>query len=399
MKTVRNLAVFFRGTLGAVLVLLVMLTGCYPPSLDGSAHVSPTPEPLIPTVLPSTRIVAIAPSPSLPATRVPKSTQAAATPPSATSAALSQPFVLGDSPRSRVCVAVPGPDVALKDFDWQGAAPGWWLNWNVLSQPPAGVPFAQMVRVPAGELHPAPAILQATARHNPGALWLIGNEMDVAWQDNATPDQYAQAYAAAYTAIKTGDPTAQVAIGGVSQPTPLRLAYLDQVLAAYRKQTGAAMPVDMWNVHAFVLREERDSWGVGIPPGLSEDQGLLREIAEHADLALFEAQIMAFREWMAARGFRNKPLIVSEYGVLMPAEYGFPPETVIGFMKATFDFFLSAVDAKTGYPADDDRLVQAFCWYSAADPVYATSNLFDPDTRAPTPLGEAYHEYMLALPQ
>jgi len=240
--------------------------------------------------------------------------------------------------------------------------------------------------------------VQRTARRNPGSLWLIGNEPDVAWQGNATPEQYAAGYARLHAIIKEADPTALVAIGGVSQPTPLRLAYLDRVLEAYRKLTGSEMPVDVWNVHAFILREERDSWGVGIPPGMVEERGTLYEITDHDDIALFREQIVAFRRWMKARGLQDKPLIVSEYGILMPESYGFPPEAVAAFLVDSFDFFLTAADPELGLPGDENRLVQAFCWYSAADTTYPTPNLFDPATRAVTPVGEVFRVYVSALP-
>ena len=45
---------------------------------------------------------------------------------------------------------------------------------------------------------------------------------------------------------------------------------------------------------------------------------------------------------MAERGFRNSPLIVSEYGIPMPEDYGFTPETVAAFLIGTFDYFLTA---------------------------------------------------------
>ena len=66
-------------------------------------------------------------------------------------------------------------------------------------------------------------------------------------------------------------------------------------------------------------------------------------------------------------------------------------------MTDTFDFFLTARDAATGYEADDNRLVQAFCWYSVSDTVYATPNLFDPKTRGVTPTGEIFRAYVAAL--
>ena len=202
-------------------------------------------------------------------------------------------------------------------------------------------------------------------------LWLIGNEPDVAWQDNATPEQYAASLHPT-AGDQGGRCYRQVAIGGVSQPTPLRMAYLDRILAAYKAEVGVEMPVDVWNVHVFILREERDSWGVGIPPGMPVDRGNLYEISDHADMAIFRRQITDFRRWMAARGLRDKPLIVTEYGILMPASYGFPPDLVSTFLVDTFDFFLTA-DDRIGYPADDHRLVQAFNWFSVADSIYPTS--------------------------
>jgi hypothetical protein len=240
-------------------------------------------------------------------------------------------------------------------------------------------------------------VIRRAAQANPGALWLIGNEPDVVWQDNVTPARYAALYAELYRAIKEADAGARIAIGGVSQPTPLRMAYLDRVLAAYREQQGQEMPVDVWNVHAFVLREEAGSWGVRIPPGMEGETGILYEIRDHDDLAIFRRQIEAFRAWMAKRGQRGRPLIVSEYGILMPESYGFPPERVARFMTESFDYFLNARDAVTGDPADDNRLVQAFCWYSAADTMYPTSNLFDPQSRALTYVGQRYREYLAGL--
>ena len=291
----------------------------------------------------------------------------------------------------------------FSDYDWGGAAPGWYLNWNVDQQPAPGARFAQMVRVGENGFRPTVETIRSAAQANPGSLWLIGNEPDVKWQDNVTPERYAAVYGELHAAIKAADPTAQVAIGGVSQPTPLRMAYLDRVLAAYRAQFGAEMPVDVWNIHAFILREERGSWGVDIPPGMDADQGQLYEIADHNNMDIFRRQIIDFRRWMAERGLRDKPLIITEYGILMPASYGFPPAVVSDFLVNTFDFFLTARDPELGYPADDNRLVQAFNWYSIADKnldspnSYPTSNLFDPETRNVSPVGETFKAYVSGL--
>lgn len=406
-------------------LLPALLTACYPITWG----LGPTPEPLVPTRIPDFRLIvtitpadadAALPTAAAISTAPPVSTPAASPTAPARVAALPSPspepspqsgkvsrpkptpapqvnWAQPASARDRVGVGVPLG--GLGDYAWGADLPGWYLNWQITPRAPhpANVPFAPMVRLSGDGFRPALDEIVATAAGQPGALWLIGNEPDVMWQDNVTAEQYAAAYSLLYSAIKAADPTAQVAIGGVSVPTPLRLAYLDRILAVYQARYGRPMPVDVWNVHAFILREERSSWGVGIPPGMVEDKGQLYEIADHADIAIFRRQIVAFRQWMADRGLRDKPLIVTEYGILMPDSYGFPPARVSQFMADTFDFFLTARDPAIGYPADDDRLVQAFCWYSVADTVYPTANLFAPQTRAITPTGEVFRAYLTGL--
>jgi hypothetical protein len=273
---------------------------------------------------------------------------------------------------------------------------GWYLNWYANANPsrPGGIEYVQVISVKKGELTPDIRTIADIARAAPGSLWLVGNEPDrVALQDDATPVQYAAAYHQAYIALKQTDPAALVAIGGVIQPTPLRLRYLDAVLATYQQLYGAPMPVDVWNVHNFVLREERGSWGAEIPPGLPDERGVLLNIDDNDNLDIFKSQIWAFRRWMRDRGQRNKPLIVSEYGIPMPPDYGFGPERVRRFLLGTFDFFLSARDPDLGYPPDENRLVQRWCWYSLADVAYPAGNLFDPQTKQMTTLGQAWQEY------
>ncbi len=306
------------------------------------------------------------------------------------------------------------PDQNPLYYNWPIPRPGWYLTWTTpltgqggflgigrqsqVALPPAnlGMEFTPMVRMRSGRLHPSTEQLRDLAANSPGLTWLIGNEPDIIWQDNTTPEVYAIAYQRAYTAIKAGDPTAQVAIGGLSQITPLRLAYLDRVWAFYRQLYGADMPVDVWNMHAFVLREERDGWGANIPPGFEVvHRGQLWDVADHDNLALVEEQVRAMRRWLAEHGQQEKPLWISEYGILMPADYGFPPARVSNFMTASFDLFRALRDPATGYAADDQRLVQRWNWYSARDSRYAAGNLFD-DYGEPTLVGEAMSDYIVA---
>jgi hypothetical protein len=96
-------------------------------------------------------------------------------------------------------------------------------------------------------------------------------------------------------------------------------------------------------------------------------------------------------------GQQDKPLIVTEYGLLMPAEYGFPAERVERFMLDTFGFFRTATNPDLGYAADGYRLVQRWCWYSVYDPRYPTGNLVLPDGSTLTPLGHAFAQYASSL--
>ena len=244
---------------------------------------------------------------------------------------------------------------------------------------------------------------------NPGALWVIGNEMDRHGQDGRTPAQYAVIYRRVYQFIKQRDPTSRIAIGAVVQPTPLRRRYLDMVMDEYQRRYGAKLPVDVWNVHSFILQEKIDDWGASIPPGTEAwaHEGMLYKVSDHGDIEIMKQLVRDFRTWMDQRGYRNAPLIVSEYGILMPPDYDagcgrvYDYAFVSEYMLASFAFFRAAVDAQTGLPGDGSRLVQAWSWYSLNDYVYSypdrmdgfNGNLLDHDSGQITPLGKDFAQY------
>ncbi len=274
--------------------------------------------------------------------------------------------------------------------------PGFYLTWGMSTIPQSAgtVDFMPMVRIAQGQPRLDMSVYTNYAQTHPGSIWLIGNEPDVPWQDNSTPQEYASAYHSYYTAIKAADPTSRIAIAGISQPTALRLTYLEQVLTSYQKQFGEAMPIDIWNIHNFILNEERHSWGVDIPPGFSIDRGTIRSIEQHGSLKIFRQQIIDFRQWMASHGYRDKELIVSEYGILMPPDYGFDMARVKEFMLGSFDFFMTATDNSIGLPADGNRLVQRWCWFSLSDSNYTAGNLIDFTSGEINPLGQSFINYL-----
>ncbi len=273
----------------------------------------------------------------------------------------------------------------------QSLGSGWYLDWSVQPNPvPGGPQHWQMVRVHQDCISPSREAIQAAAQANPGQVWIIGNEPDVIWQDNITPDKYAVYYHALFQLIKRSDPSSLVAVGGISQATPLRLQYLDQVLQTYRHLYGQPLPADWWTVHGYVLREEKGSWGVEIPPGSDATHGMLYEVSDHGRLALFEAQILDFRRWMKANGYQNTPLAVTEFGILMPNSYGFGVESIADYLEQTFTWLYQSQDEQAGYPEDEYHLVQKWAWFSISDPTYSSSNLGELSTGKLTPIGERF---------
>ncbi len=298
---------------------------------------------------------------------------------------------------------------------------GWYIDWLVQVAPvrPDGMEHVQMIRVHQKlacgqfqngdraacpyalpldyQFYPAPATIEAAAKASPGDLWIIGNEMDrVDWrycavstnpcpgdqivqagQDEMLPETYARAYHDLYVMIKNADPTARVANGGVIEATPLRLEYLTIIWNTYRALYGVDMPVDLWNVHNFILREQKSGYGADIPPGLPDNPKLGEYTTSdwtHIDHGIFDQQIRAFRQWMKERGQQDKPLIVSEYGMLFhhcveANSQGVcikdlnNSQVVLDFMTWTFDYFLNTQDCTLGLATDDCRLVQRWTWF------------------------------------
>ena len=369
------------------------------PAATSTTAPSPTPEPLIPTRT-AEPMASATPAPTV--TPVPTVDDSIFTPtlaptelliPTATVAASSSEFVVPEHERFRLGISLPGG--AAVAYDLNALHAGWVMDWTARSSTalPSGVEYMPTVRMSGGRLSPAAEKLTAVAAARPGSIWLISNEPDVRWQDNVDPQTYALLYHEAYTAIKAGDPSALVAAGGIAQPTPLRLRYLDLVLETYQAAFGTALPTQVWHTHNYMLREERNSWGVDIPPGISDNTGVLYSIDDSGNLDTFRSQIYDFRRWMVSRGYGGQPLIVSEFGVPMPVDYGFPPERMAEFLRETWHFFLTATDTGLGDQSDGGRLVQRWCWFSLYYEVYPTGNLIDANGHW-TPLGQTWISYV-----
>jgi hypothetical protein len=317
------------------------------------------------------------------------------------------PLVFHDDPMrtQRLCRFGIGAPSDIARYPVNQLRIGWYTDWGATPQPvrPGGIEYLQMIRLhqvgrDAYSSTPQGNDLLAIVGANPGALWVIGNEPDRRKvQDDLVPAVYALAYHDLYHQIKAADPTARIVAGSIVQPTPLRLQYLDMVLDSYRARYGQAMPVDVWNIHAFILNEVSctydpgNCWGADVPPGIDAPYGMRYDVQDNDSLVIFKQFIVDFRQWMADRGYKERPLIITEYGVLMPEEYGFPPTRVNAYMNATFDY-LSTAAGSTGYSADKGRLVQAWAWYSLSDRNF-NGWLYNPQTGARSAYGDNFAAY------
>ncbi|MBX3010550.1 MAG: hypothetical protein KF832_03545 [Caldilineaceae bacterium] len=372
--------------------------------------------------------------------------------PAATAAMLYMPYVSNDyNPRLAPRIGYGTSIIPMTQIgNVRQLNAGWYVDWGVTTNPvrPSGMEYMPMVRVhqkldcPFGttadrkicpyqdayEYSPEASVIQAFAQANPGSTWLLGNEMDrLDWpggrQDEILPTLYPKFYKEVYDLIKAADPTAKVAIGGVIQPTQLRLKYLTTIWDTYKQLYGVEMPVDVWNVHNFINAEfchyesgKLVCYGSGVPPGATVLEGAYYgEDWQHINRNVFDKQIRNMRQWMKERGQQQKPLIVTEYGVLYtaipcskPNSSGgcddpnwvdlSDPQVIHDFMLWTFDYFADTSDCTIGYEADGCRLVQRWAWFSLEDVGWnfnAHGALFDRNTGQPTTAGELYRQYTL----
>ena len=342
---------------------------------------------------------------------------------------------------------------------------GWYLDWWSRPDPqrPRGIEYAQMVRLhqkltcPVGTtpdrtlcpyarphsytVDPPLQQIAINARTNPGSMWFVGNEMDRRdWpgghQDEMLPELYAMAYHDIHTVIKEADPTARVAVGAVMQVTDLRRRYLNRIWDAYRDRYGSDLPADMWNIHNYIGSEECSYERVngrrelvcpvmGVPPGETVLSGAyISESWRHTDHTTFDQQVRRMRQWMKDHGQMDKPLIVSEYGVLSTDDQVCPhpqhederlresaracylahpdgiipltdPNYVHDFMLWSFDYFLNTKDCSLS-AVDDCRLVQRWVWFSldAAGGFNRHGQLFDVSSRDMTTAGGKFSQWV-----
>lgn len=297
------------------------------------------------------------------------------------------PASLYVSPNERIGVGLVWGVADITTYDMTKIEAGWYADWAYRLNPPHpnGMDYQPLVPTGRGSYPPNWWWMAERILNNRGQLWIVGNEPEARFMENYTPAEYAVIYHDVYHFIKSIDATAKVTIGGVIQPSPLRLQWLDMLWQAYQARYGAPLPLDAMNTHMQILNEvscaydEYNCWGAEIPAGITANYGITMTLADNASYDIFVDLLWDLRHWMNNRGLRDKPLIISEYGVLLPSDYlcdGCSENPALGdaivasFMTRTFEFMLNTTDANIGMPADGNRLVQRWMWYTLNDRPY-----------------------------
>lgn len=344
--------------------------------------------------------------------------------------------------------------LSIPQVDWvDDFGAGWFLNFgpSTVATPANSAEFVAVITIHQnkdanGNYLPTYSVSPALTNNqlgylvdsNPNMVWIVGNEVDRGPDPGSTtsgrqgdtfPDVYARAYHEVYHFIKLRDPSAQVAPSALVEVTPGRLQYLDLLWQSYKDQYGQTMPVDVWNMHLYILPEVNPS---GQPNGIANvalgtDPALGRKesggnsnicplpsiycIAEHDDINVFNEQVIAMRTWMRDHGHRNKPLILSEFSILYPYEddggtcwlqdeFGncFTPQRVINFLNSSMNYLKNAVDPNLGYQKDNNRLVQQWLWFSVNNQ-NGVGNVSDlVRNNSLTPVGQAFKNFVAAQP-
>lgn len=204
-------------------------------------------------------------------------------------------------------------------------------------------------------------LAKVLAEH-PGSWWLVGNEPNDPHQDNLSPGAYALFYHRFFTDARRMDPSCRLATAGIANAD---WGWAQAFRERYRSEYGQYPAVDAWNIHNYLLDPAGDPYDVGT----------------------FRRRILDFRRWMAEVGEGDKPLFLTEFGVLYQAgatgRDAEDAERVITFMRDTVSW-LSETDH-----------VQCWAWFANYTGGQFNGDLYDIEGQL-TPLGIAYRDAIAA---
>ena len=267
----------------------------------------------------------------------------------------------------------------MNSYDFRPLHLGWYNSWGTRPtyEQPFGIEYVQLVTIVGGTNW---TVLEQAVQAHPGNVWIIGNEDEVRF----TPEAYAQTYKTVREFIRHTDPTARTAVMGIFQVSEARLYWLSAVVASYKAQFGVDMPVDVWTIHEQITAEAPNApntmggWPMGVPTTVpAEWHGTNCNDSMSGgpnDLAAFKGDIFGMRQWMISKGYGDKELWISEYGVLFPEDYNCTEKRIGTYLQGTMDFLWNTTSITAGLAADNYHLVQKWMWYSMNDEPFKQFN-------------------------
>lgn len=232
----------------------------------------------------------------------------------------------------------------------------WYIDYGYRGEELRGHPRLYMVRARV----PLDRGFEKVMRANPGSWWILGNEPNDPNQDNISPAEYAKLYHDFYHLAKRTDAFCRILPAGIADAD---WRWAEAFREKYREAYGCYPPVDGWNIHNYLLDPDLDPY----------------------DVKEFKRRIVAFGDWMGRIGERDKPLFLTEFGVL----YGAgccgrpidPPGKVVSFMRETVSW-LEGTD-----------YVQYWAWFAINSGGRFNGDLFDAEGKL-TLFGAAYRDLM-----
>jgi len=248
-------------------------------------------------------------------------------------------------------------DVPVTAAQLDALGPVWYMDYRWNTPTLAGHDRLYVIR--SWEVRGDHGAIRAAMQASGAAWWSLGNEPNDPNQDNVSPEEYAELYHT-FEGWATEARRCQILPAGIANAD---WNWAEAFREAYRQKYGRYPRVDGWNIHNYILEE-------GLNP---------------YDVAEFQRRILAFHRWMETIGDGQKPLFLTEFGVLYgngccnrPVD---PPDQIQSFMRDTVRWLATS------------DLVACWAWF-ATDAVPYNGSLLD-QSGQPNPLGTIYRELLL----
>ena len=217
--------------------------------------------------------------------------------------------------------------------------PVWYMDYRWDSPTLEGHERLYVIR--CWEVKPDRGAIPSAMVASGSAWWSLGNEPNDPNQDNVSAEEYAELYYS-FEGWAKDAPRCRIVSAGIGNADWM---WAEAFREAFRERYGRYPRVDAWNIHNYMLEADLDPY----------------------DLGEFQRRIVDFRRWMESIGDGDKPLFLTEFGVL----YGSgccgrpidPREKIHSFMRDTVRWLR------------ESNLVTCWAWFVTYSDIYNGSLL------------------------